>query len=134
MKVIKKSVGKPMEIVETNEKYLMDCGRSFLGHDITIERVYLEGYEFIMLVDEDGLYKELPLNFLMEFPGNPHFPVQAIVGDVYFVRNKKLPPNAGEIWDWEVTDVTKDDIALVEQYLKKSFLIKQAMVNGTYRK
>lgn len=134
MKVIKKSVGKPMEIVETNEKYLMDCGRSFLGHDITIERVYLEGYEFIMLVDEDGLMKQLPLNFFMEFTGNPHFPIQAIVGDVYFVRNKKLPPNAGEIWDWEVDNVTDKDVAFVERVLKRNFEIQLAMIMGRDRK
>ena len=130
MKVIKKSVHGPIEIIETNKQYFMDCTRSLIGADVTMERVYLDGYEFIMVVGEDGLYKELPLNFFMEFPNNPHFPVQAIVGDVYFIRNKKLPDNAGEIWDWEVTDVTEKDMAFLEHILDNGKQARLASLFG----
>lgn len=65
MKVMVKEVGKPLAVVDTKEKYFGDFARSYLGKDITVERVYLDGMEFIMGVDEDGLVKQLPLNFLM---------------------------------------------------------------------
>lgn len=57
MKVMVKEVGKPLAVVDTKEKYFGDFARSCLGKDITVERVYLDGMEFIMGVDEDGLMK-----------------------------------------------------------------------------
>lgn len=116
MKVIVKEVGKPLAVVDTKEKYFGDCVRNYLGKDITVERVYLDGMEFIMGVDEDGLMKQLPLNFLMSMP-NPIFPVQYIVGTVVFARCKPCNPYEEEIWDFEVTDVTDEDIKLIEGYL-----------------
>lgn len=116
MKVLLKKVGCPLEVVETDKKYFGECVKSFIGKDITVERVYLDGFEFIMGVDEDGLPKELPLNFLMGF-NSPHFPVQLIVGDVVFVRNKPCNPYDEEIWDFEVTDVTDSDKEKVEKIL-----------------
>lgn len=74
MKVMVKEVGKPLAVVDTKEKYFGDFARSYLGKDITVERVYLDGMEFIMGVDEDGLVKQLPLNFLMSMQ-NPIYPV-----------------------------------------------------------
>ena len=55
MKIMVKEVGKPLAVVDTKEKYFGDCVRSYLGKDITVERVYLDGMEFMMGVDEDGL-------------------------------------------------------------------------------
>lgn len=111
MKVIRKCVGKPLEIVETNERWFMKCAKSFFNKDVFTERVYMQGYEFILVVDEDGLRKQLPVNFLMGFD-NSDYPVQAIVGDVVFIRNKPVDYE-GEIEDWEVTDVTEADIERV---------------------
>lgn len=116
MKLLRKCVGEPLEVVETTEKYFMDCVRSFFEKGVTTERVYLNGMEFIMVVDEDGLAKQLPLNFLMPFD-NPLFPVQLIVGDVLFVRNKYADIWGKEIWDYEVADVTEQDIKRVERLL-----------------
>lgn len=116
MKVMVKEVGKPLAVVDTKEKYFGDCVRSYLGKDITVERVYLDGMEFIMGVDEDGLMKQLPLNFLMSMQ-NPVYPVQYIVGTVVFVRCKPCNPYEEEIWDFEVTDVTEEDIKQIEGYL-----------------
>ena len=117
MKIMRKCVGKPLEIVETNEKYFGECARSFLGNDITIERVYLDGFEFILAVDEDGLSKQLPHNFFMIFERNPHYPVQTIVGDVLFIRNKPCNPCLKEVYDFEVTDVTDKDFKRVSDIL-----------------
>ena len=116
MKIMVKEVGKPLAVVDTKEKYFGDCVRSYLGKDITVERVYLDGMEFMMGVDEDGLVKQLPLNFLMSMQ-NPIYPVQYIVGTVVFARCKPCNPYEEEIWDFEVTDVTEEDIKRIEGYL-----------------
>lgn len=116
MKIMVKEVGKPLAVVDTKEKYFGDCVRSYLGKDITVERVYLDGTEFMMGVDEDGLMKQLPLNFLMSIQ-NPIYPVQYIVGTVVFARCKPCNPYEEEIWDFEVTDVTEEDIKRIEGYL-----------------
>lgn len=116
MKIMVKEVGKPLAVVDTKEKYSGDCVRSYLGKDITVERVYLDGMEFMMGVDEDGLVKQLPLNFLMSMQ-NPIYPVQYIVGTVVFARCKPCNPYEEEIWDFEVTDVTEEDIKRIEGYL-----------------
>lgn len=104
MKVMVKEVGKPLAVVDTKEKYFGDFARSYLGKDITVE------------VDEDGLAKQLPLNFLMSMQ-NPIYPVQYIVGTVVFARCKPCNPYEEEIWDFEVTDVTEKDIKRIEGYL-----------------
>ena len=123
MKVLLKKVGCPLEMVDTNKKYFADCIRSFLGKDITVERVYMgerfggaNQFEFIMGVDEDGLPKQLPFNFFMKF-NNPRYPIQTIVGDVVFVRCKPCNPYEEEIWDYEVTDVTDSDKEKIEAIL-----------------
>lgn len=116
MKIMVKEVGKDLAVVDTKEKYFGDCVRSYLGKDITVERVYLDGMEFIMGVDEDGLMKQLPLNFLMSMQ-NPVYPVQYIVGTVVFARCKPCNPYEEEIWDFEVADVTEEDIKQIEGYL-----------------
>lgn len=116
MKVMVKEVGKPLAVVDAKEKYFGDCVRSYLGKDITVERVYLDGTEFMMGVDEDGLMKQLPLNFLMSMQ-NPIYPVQYIVGTVVFARCKPCNLYEEEIWDFEVTDVTEEDIKRIEGYL-----------------
>lgn len=96
MKIMVKEVGKPLAVVDTKEKYFGDCVRSYLGKDITVERVYLDGMEFMMGVDEDGLVKQLPLNFLMSMQ-NPIYPVQYIVGTVVFARCKPCNPYEEDI-------------------------------------
>lgn len=129
MKVLLKKVGYPLEVVETDKKYFGECVKSFIGKDITVERVYLDGFEFIMGVDEDGLPKELPLNFLMGF-NDTHFPVQLIVGDVVFVRNKPCNPYEEEIWDFEVMDVTDSDKEKVEKILDP---VEQSRLGSAFR-
>lgn len=117
--MILKRVGEPPRIVETDKKYRTEAVREFLPDADTQERVYLEsGMTFTMVVDEDGLNKELPLNFLMEMASTA-YPVQLIVGDVVFVRTKYA--NAyEELWDYEVEDVTAADVEKVNGYLDGS--------------
>lgn len=119
MNVLRKRVGLPLEVVETNERYFLDCAKSFFDKGTTLERVYMDGSEFILVVDEDGLAKQLPLNFLLSFE-NRMFPVQMIVGDVVFIRNKE-EPKVGEIYDWEVSDVTSEDIKTINNILSPDY-------------
>ena len=126
MKAILIEDGKP-KIVEGTDKYLIDFSKRFLGSDITIERVYLSSNRtLVMCVDEDGLSKELPLNFFMEMD-NPFYPIQAIVGKVIIVRVDELDYSKGEIWDYEVTDVTDEDIAKIDRLLDEDYLVELAL-------
>ena len=113
MKLLRKCVGKPVEVVETAEKYFMDCVRRFFGKNVFTGRVYLEGMEFIMVVDEEAPLKRLPVNFYMAF-NEGSASVQQIWGDVLFVRNKYADIWGKEIWDFEVLDVTDRDIEGIE--------------------
>lgn len=126
MKAILIEDGKP-KIVESGEKYLIDFSKSFLGKEITIERVYLSNNRtLIMCVDENGLSKRLPLNFFMEM-NNPFYPIQAIVGKALVVRVDELDYSKGELWDYEVTDVTDEDIAKIDRLLDEDYLIDLAL-------
>lgn len=126
MKVLRKCVGKPLEVVETDKKYFLECAKTFFDRGVTTERVYLEGEQFIMVTDEDGLMKGLPTNFYMPVE-NPFWPVQRIVGDVVFIRNKPVAPSAGELWDWEVADVTAQDISILEKLFSPAGQMPLAM-------
>ena len=120
MKMILKRVREPPQIIETDKKYRTEAVREFLPDADIQERVYLEsGMTFTMIVDEDGLNKELPLNFLMEM-ASAAYPVQLIVGDVVFVRTKYANPYNEELWDYEVEDVTAADVEKVKGYLDSS--------------
>lgn len=116
MKMILKRAGELPQIVETDKRYQTEAVREFLPDADIQERVYLEeGMTFTMIVDEDGLAKDLPLNFFMEI-SNPVYPVQLIVGDVVFVRTKYANPYMEE--DFEVEDVTAADMEKVKSYLE----------------
>lgn len=115
MKIIRKSVEKPLEILETDVKYFQDCAKTYLGSETYIESCYIDGTQFIMAVDEDGICKNLPHNFYMRF-SNDDFPVQKIVGDALFIRCKPVRP-WGEIYDYEVSNITTEDIAWVGSIL-----------------
>lgn len=91
MKIMVKEVGKPLAVVDTKEKYFGDCVRSYLGKDITVERVYLDGMEFMMGVDEDGLVKQLPLNFLTKVLCGWQFRNPCTI-------NKYLLPHSFKLW------------------------------------
>jgi len=131
MKMILKRVGKPFEIVETEKQYRTEAVREFLPDAETQQRVYLEnGMTFTMIVDEDGLCKDLPINFLMEMASTV-YPVQLITGDVVFVRTKYANPYDEELWDYEVEDVTAADIEKVKGFLDNGLqetLIKKYVI------
>ena len=94
-----------------------------------MERVALNrNRTFWMLVDEDGLSKRLPRNFLLATE-NGYFPVQKIVGTAVFVKSKFADILNDLIYDYKVDDldesyqqairsILSDD---VQQMLDKKF-------------
>ena len=127
--VIKKEPGKELEVLEVDATYLCDLQKIFFKENITMERVALNrNRTFWMLVDEDGLSKRLPRNFLLSTE-NGYFPVQKIVGTAVFVKSKFADIFNDLIYDYEVDDldesyqqairsILSDD---VQQMLDKKF-------------
>ena len=115
MKVIVKEPGKRMEVVDVDAKYRCDVS-SLIEEGITREYVHIKPNELDMMVDEDGLMKQLPLNFFLDFD-SVAFPIQAIVGTVVFCRYKWENPWEKEIYDFELQDVTEADIETVRKLL-----------------
>ena len=115
MRVLLKRVGKPLEEVQSDKQYRTDCAAQFLGESRQ-ERVYWSD-TLAMVCDEIGLYKQLPLNFLMEIK-NPFHPIQRIVGDVVFIRTKPLDL-LSDPWDAEVEDIRDEDIAVITDLLSE---------------
>ncbi len=69
-------------------------------------------YSLTMYVDEDGLAKELPLNFKIK-TNNPFYPIQNIVGTVCFARGRIVD---GEI---EYTDLTEEDKIVIMNLIER---------------
>ena len=79
-RVLKKEPGKSIESVKVEATYLSDVGEALLGRKVTIERIPMNSEKTMwILIDEDGLGKDLPLNFLIPTI-SPYFPIQKIVG------------------------------------------------------
>lgn len=116
MKIAIKEVGKDLVIEECNEKYRTDTVRRYIGKECTTEYVFLtDDGTLFMGVDEDGLSKELETNFYI-LTKNPYFPIQKIVGTVVFGR--VVPPKPyTEIWDYEMTDLTDNDLNIINRLL-----------------
>ena len=119
MRIAIKEVGKPLEIREVTDVYRGDCCRNIIdvGDWGTVEYVRMShDGTMCMAVDEDGLMKRLPLNFLFA-SNNPHFPIQKIVGTAVFVRTKYVNVYEQEVYDYEVDNLTDDDIKVIEGML-----------------
>ena len=114
--ILVKEPGKPAEVRTTDALYLCDLKDLFPGGSgITMERVPLNREHILwMLVDEDGLAKDLPLNFLMPMD-NAYFPIQKIVGTAVFVRTKFADVWREEIYDYEVGNLPEHQIEQIQK-------------------
>ena len=119
MKIIVKEVGKPLEVVDCDERYFTDCVQKYIGKT-RVEKVYLNGADFIMGVDENGYMIELPVNFYLKTK-SISYPIQGIAGTVVFVRCKPCNFLEEEVWDLEVSNVTVEDIHIVKNYLDEDY-------------
>ena len=129
MKVAVKEVGKDVEYIEVDDKYRLECCKKFTGKENSVDFVSLnrEG-TFCIAVNEDGLSKKLPTNFLIEIL-SPDFPIQKMVGTVVFIRSKYADPYLHPIYDYEVDDLREEDIELITMILEESY---QAELKNTF--
>lgn len=118
-KIIIKKVGEPIELVETDKIYRGDCAKQYIN--ARAEFVNLYG-QLSLGVDEEGLPKELPVNFLLGFD-SAYFPVQKMVGTVVFTRVKSVD-HMREIWDYELEDITEGDINYIRHILSEDYQAK----------
>jgi len=118
MKIIIKRVGKEPEMMNVNAVYRCDV-ISMINTDLTDTIHLSEDTLFRMWVDEEGLIKQLDLNFFIA-TNNPFFPIQTIVGDVIFARIKK-PDYTKELYDYELDNITKEDILHMDKLLKPHY-------------
>lgn len=115
MKVIVKKPNEPAEFVDVEFKYRGECASLISNEGITTEFVGIAD-GFAMMVDEDGLPKQLPFNFFIN-TNSLFFPVQVIVGTVVFCRFQWEDAWQKELWDYELRDATEDDMAAVERMM-----------------
>lgn len=123
MKLLMKKPGGELVFAETDEKYLMDCARNFFEKNTNMQRIAMQGTDIVMIIDEDGLNKQLPFNFFMEFSSR-YEPIQDIVGTALFIRTLPANPLEEDIWDYEVTDVTAEDVKYVAKLLSPEYQYK----------
>lgn len=120
-KVAVKHPGKPMEIIEIESKYRTDVKPFIAQDDNTILQFVImkrtENRIFCFACDEEGLIKNLPLNFeMLTQSGNTSF-LSRVVGTVVFLVYELEDVYNKEIYDFEIRDITDEDIALAEYVL-----------------
>lgn len=106
MRVVVKEPGKPIEVKETTEKYMTDCGKYFIP-DGDIRRLGMFD-EVYFLYDDEACYKDLETCFYL-FSPRLAIPIQEIKGTIVFCRLKPVSSFEG-IWDYEVDEMTDEDI------------------------
>lgn len=116
-KVAVKRVGKPIEIIETDTRYRTDFAKSVINN--YAEYIQMQDGWLFCCADEEGLIKNLPVNFLMEMQSTA-FPLQKITGDVVFVRCKPVDYMHEEVYDLEIEDLTESDISLINSLLSEN--------------
>lgn len=121
MKILVKEVGKDIQIIDTQEKYRGACVKKYTGKEYGAEFVPLNKEGTLCIgVNEDGLPLDLPTNFLLRM-NSPYWPIQKMVGTVVFIRTKYVNPWKEEIWDFEVEDLTEEDMELIEKILSSEY-------------
>lgn len=109
MKILVKEPQKKPVIIDFEGKYRTDVEKLIGDGNCTMEFVHIVRNEVDMIVDEDGLPKELPFNFFI----NHMYPIQAIVGTVVFCRYQWENSDEKEIYDYELRDLTEQDIEYI---------------------
>lgn len=132
-RILVKEVGEQPQIMETEKKYRTDACRE---HIFPIAEEYA-GMDYVILaenenclitvgVDGNGLAKNLKTNFLIE-TSSRDFPIQKIFGRCVFTKIKR--PGTGEIYDYELEDLSEQDVKNIysilnpkyQKYLRENF-------------
>ena len=117
LKIAIKRADQTLQYADTNCIYRTEAAKTALKHSFTPQFIWMDqDCCLAMVCDEDGLFKQLPLNFFLEIPTSP-WPIQPIVGDVAFVRTKPVNTWETEIYDYEVADLTAADIQQIQEIL-----------------
>ena len=117
MKIAIKRVDESLMFSEFDGVYRSDAAQCFLDKYTDRRAIWLDADRCLAFIcDAAGLCRNLPLNFFLEVPTSP-WPVQAIVGDVIFVRTKPVNIWEQEIYDYEVEDITEADIQYITKLL-----------------
>lgn len=116
MRIAIKEVGKDLKIIDDSTVYRSECVCKHIKTD-KAEFVRLGDIKglFTLAVDENGLPKDLPTNFLIE-TNSEYWPIQKMVGTVVFTRIKEVD-YYGEIYDYEVDDLTDEDIEYINRMI-----------------
>lgn len=122
-KVAVKYPGKPLEIVEIESQYRTDVKSLITQDNDTILQFVIMKQTgdrvFCFACDEEGLYKDLPLNFeMLTQSGNTSF-LSRVVGTVVFLVYELEDVYNQEIYDFEIRDITDKDVELAEHLLKE---------------
>ena len=122
-KVAVKHPGKPLEVVEIESKYRTDVKPLIAqDNDTILQFVIMErtgDRVFCFACDEEGLLKNLPLNFeMLTQSGNTSF-LSKVVGSVVFLVYQLEDVYNQEIYDFEIRDITDKDIELAEHLLNE---------------
>lgn len=115
MKILQKKVGSDIEILSTERKYICDCISDHISDKVFAQRIKIDD-NIILVCDEEGIFKNLPANFYLPFFYPESIRVTPIRGDVLFIKQSKNY-NMGEIYDYEVEDLTEEDIFKIEAIL-----------------
>lgn len=120
MRIAYKEPFGELKIVDTEVKYRNDACRELMKDNCTLEFIPMNSERTLNIaVDDDGIRKNKLFNFLVFFPSS-HWPIQWMVGTTVFVRTKKANPY-GEIWDYEVEDLTDEDIKFIRNMLENEY-------------
>ena len=117
MRIVVKEPKEDIKIIETTKQYRTECVKEIIGEKYYLEYITVTADEEHMLslaVIEDGLMRELPPNILISTT-SPIFPIQILVGPVVFVKTKYENAYIKDIWDFEVEDITDEDLELIKQ-------------------
>lgn len=108
-KVAVKHPGKPLEIVEIEAQYRTDVKSLISNNDDTIlQFVIMEqtgDRVFCFACDEEGLYKNLPLNFEMLTQNGQTSFLSRVVGTVVFLVYELEDVCDHDIWDFKICDI-----------------------------
>ena len=128
MKIAVKEVGKDVEVKEVSDfKYRGDIFESIVKdayvESVTVADSETESSYLTFCIDEDGLLKNLPFNFLIN-TNNPLYPIQKIVGTAVFMRIKKFDALLEDVWDYEPIDLTERDLKLINKMLDRDYQLQ----------
>jgi len=122
MRIAVKKINEPLEVIDIDVKYKGECAEKIIENCSVAEFVRLNHLGTLSVgIDEDGLLKELPTNFLLEVSSR-NYPIQKLIGTAFFIRTKYSKKGYG--YDYELEDITEEDIIginciLAEEYQKE---------------